>query len=61
MLIYTDLYRNKYYYNVPIKIKKVEEERPSIIPTDKYKIEIDKVNLPILPEVYNEINILMSN
>lgn len=61
LLIYTDLYRNKYYYNVPIKIKKVEEERQSIIPTDKYKIEIDKVNLPILPEVYNEINILMSN
>lgn len=51
LLIYTDLYRNKYYYNVPIKIKKVEDEIPSIIPTDKYKIEIDKVNLPILPEV----------
>ncbi|ARC34820.2 hypothetical protein A6J79_10535 (plasmid) [Streptococcus equinus] len=61
LLKYTDLYRNKYYYNVPIKIKKVEEERPSIIPTDKYKIEIDKVNLPILPEVHNEMNILMSN
>lgn len=61
LLKYTDLYRNKYYYNVPIKIKKVEEERPSIIPTDKYKIEIDKVNLPILPEVHSEMNILMSN
>lgn len=61
LLKYTDLYRNKYYYNVPIKIKKVEEERPPIIPTDKYKIEIDKVNLPILPEVHNEMNILMSN
>lgn len=60
LLIYTDLYRNMYYYNVPIKIKKVEEERPSIIPTDKYKIKIDKVNLPILPkklsEDHNEMN-----
>lgn len=49
LLMYTDLYRNLYRYHVPIKIKKVTEPRDTI-PYEEYKIKIDKVNLPILPE-----------
>ena len=53
LLMYPDLYRNLYEYHVPIKIKKVGKTN-STIPTDIYEIKIDKVNLPILPEVHNE-------
>lgn len=49
-LKYTDLYSNKYEYNIPIKIKREIVQDEDKMPIEQFSVIIDTPQLPILPK-----------
>ena len=49
-LKYTDLYSNKYEYNIPIKIKREIVQDEDKIPIEQFSVNIDTPQLPIRPK-----------
>lgn len=49
-LKYTDLYFNRYEYNIPIKIKKEIVQEKDKIPIEQFSVIIDTPQLPIRPK-----------